>query len=412
MMKILMVNTEFSRGGAAQVAKILHEALNATPGFQSLFVYGRGPKVYENALRFAWQPEVYLHAFLTRALGLQGYGSWFSTRRLKQVILQWNPNIIHLHNLHGYYINLDIIKALADINIPIVWTLHDGWPLTGRCSYWLECSRWKTGCGYCPDLSRYPKTYLDTSAFMWKKKHKYFAQRWDPVIVCPSQWLANQVKTSYLGNYRVEVIPHGINTEVFRPRNKAIARNQLGIPDAKKVILFVAADLGDERKGAKYLFEALQYINTADWMVITVGKKADVKKGIAVNSIKHLGYVSAETLPEVYSAADILCVPSLDEVFGLVVTESMACGTPIVGFKVGGIAEQVTEDCGILVAPRDVKALKQAIESLLQNNELREEMGRNCRVRAETYYSVKRFVDRHLKLYCELFERQVRNGRT
>ena len=156
-----MVNTEYHRGGAARIAKTLHNALNITPEFQSFFAYGRGARVKDKAaFRFTWQPEVYLHAFLTRMTGLQGYGSWFSTQRLLRLIRRLEPDIVHLHNIHGYYLNLRIVRSLVKLGIPVVWTLHDGWPLTGRCAYLSGCDRWKNGCGHCPDLSYYPKTYV------------------------------------------------------------------------------------------------------------------------------------------------------------------------------------------------------------------------------------------------------------
>jgi len=405
-MKVLMVNTEYSRGGASHIARTLHNAFNATPGVLSYFAYGRGQNVRdEKALRFAWQLEVYLHAFLTRTTGLQGYGSWCSTKRLVRLIRAWKPDIVHLHNLHGYYLNFSIAKSLGRLGIPIVWTLHDGYPITGRCAYWFECNRWKTGCGCCPDLSRYPKTYLDSSAFMWKRKRECFTQEWNPIIVCPSQWLADRVKESFLRKFRIEVIPNGIDAQTFRPRDGTAIRERLEIPKDKKVVLFVAADLRDERKGVKYFFEALQHVKMDNWIVLTLGRKVSLPREIGPGvEVKQLGYISSqEELAQIYSAADVFCITSVDDNFPTTVLESLACGTPVVGFRVGGIPEQVTKNCGILVSPKNAKALGMAITHLLQNNELREKMGRDCRARAVAYYSIETFRDRYMKLYQELF---------
>lgn len=403
-MKILMLNTAFSRGGAAQIARMLHQALKESSEFSSYFAYGRGPKAdNEKALRYAWQPEIYFHAFLTRATSLQGYGTWFSTRRLVKFIIKEDFDLIHLHNLHGYYLDLSFVRSLGKLYIPVVWTLHDGWALTGRCAYWFECDRWKKGCGHCPDLSRYPKTYLDTSALMWRKKKHYFAQGWNPIIVTPSRWLADKVRESYLSQYRVEVIPNGIDTKEFKPKDNGAVRERLGIPSSKKVVVFTAADLGDERKGARYFFESLQHIRADDWIVLTLGKQVDLKGnlGKAVD-INQLGYVDdREMLAQVYSAADVFCISSLDDNFPTTVLESLACGTPVVGFKVGGIPEQVTEDCGILVDPREAKALGRAMEQLLRDDKMRQEMSLNCRKRAEQEYNVQRFTDRYIQVYRE-----------
>jgi len=405
--RILMVNTEYTRGGAARVARTLHGIMNASPDHESLFVYGRGPKAKgSEAVRSCCQPEVYFHGLLTRLTGLQGYGSWLSTKRSIRLMLDWRPDVIHFHNIHGYYLNLSIARAVGKLEIPVVWTLHDAWPLTGRCAYFFECDRWKTGCGHCPDLSRYPKTYRDSSAFMWKRKKAALTQGWNPITVCPSQWLADQVKKSYLSKYRLEVIPNGIDTETFRPREKVATRERLGISAEKKIILFVAADLADERKGARYFFESLQHIKGDDWMVLTLGKRVNLTgKLLAVIDVKQLGFISnRDLLAEVYSAADVLCISSLDEVFGLVVTESMACGTPVVGFRVGGIPEQVTDDCGILVEPRDAQGLGKAITQLLQDDVLRKKMSENCRDRAVAEYSISKFRDRYVKVYSSVIE--------
>jgi len=406
-MKILMVNTTFLRGGAAKVAKTLYNNLNKTPGFSSYFAHGRGAgPADKKVFKFACQLEVYLHAFLTRTTGLQGYGSYLSTRHLERFILKEKFDLIHLHNLHGYYLNLSFIRFLGKLNIPIVWTLHDGWAITGRCAYFFECEKWKTGCGNCPNLSWYPKTYFDSSALMWKKKKGYFTSEWNPVIVCPSQWLADKVKESYLNRFKIKVIPNGVDTEVFKPKDKIEVRKKLRIPPDKKVILFVAADLRDERKGARYFFEALKYIKADNWIVLTIGKKIDFNREEKTRgNIKQLGYVSDKNLiSDIYNAADIFCITSLDEVFGLTVTESMACAIPVVGFKVGGIPEQVTDDCGILVSPKNVQDLAEAMEALLKDDEKREAFGINCRKRVLENYSVEKFKEQYIGLYKNLLK--------
>mgnify|MGYP001052507287 CR=1 FL=1 len=406
-MKILIINTEIFRGGAAQIALRLYHALNESAEISSYFLYGKGPRVSNRkAFRFTWGPEVYLHAFLTRVTGLQGYGTLVSTKRLVDFIVREKFDVIHLHNLHGYYLDLSFVQSLGKLGIPIVWTLHDGWPITGRCAYLSECNSWKIGCGNCPNLSWYPKTYFDSSAFMWKKKKEYFNSGWKPIIVCPSQWLADRVKESYLNKFKIEVIPNGVDTEIFKPKDKIEIRKKLKIALSKKVILSVAANLRDERKGAKYFFEALQHIKTNNWMILTMGKKINLNREVKAKvDIKQLGYISDKNLiSDIYNATDVFCSTSLDEVFGLTATESMACGTPVVGFKVGGIPEQVTEDCGILVSPRDEKALGRAIEHLLTDDKMRQEMSLNCRKRAEQKYNIEKFTKRYIQVYRELIK--------
>ena len=407
-MKVLLVNTEFYRGGAAQIARTLYQSLNEDNKIKCNFAYGRGKRVGDQKVfKFAFLPEIYFHALLTRLTGIQGYCSWFSTKKLEKYITKEKFDLIHLHNLHGYYLNIDFIKFLGKLNIPVVWALHDGWPMTGRCAYLFECDQWKTGCGRCPDLKRYPKTYLDSSNFMWKKKKEYFNSNWCPIIVCPSKWLADMVKKSYLDKYQIAVIPNAIDTEVFKPKNKDIIRKKLRISSKKKVILFVAADLKDEIKGTKYFFEALQYVEVENYMVITVGKKVNFGEYTENKfEVKQLGYISDKRfIANIYNAADIFCITSIDEVFGLTVTEAMACGVPVVGFKVGGIPEQATKDCGIMVEAKDTKALGKAMGKLLNDEEMRRNFSLNCRERVLQNYTIEKFRDRYIKVYNDALRR-------
>lgn len=404
-----MINTVFSQGGAAKVAQVLHNGLNKTHEFSSYFAYGRGPKMKnEKTFKFAFLPEVYFQAFLTRFIGLEGFGTWFSTKRLINYIKNNNFDLIHLHNLHGYYLDLSFIEWLKKTQIPIIWTFHDEWPITGRCAHPFGCKLWKTGCGKCSDLSLYPKTYFfDFSALMWKRKKEYFSQGWNPIIVCPSRWLVDKIRESYLNRYQIEVIPNGIDTELFKPKDKIDARKKLGLPLSKKIILFVAPKLKDEQKGVKYFFKALEYIKTDGCMMLIVGKRINFSERIKASvDIKQLGYISnSSLLSDVYNAADIFCITSLNDTFPNTVLESLASGIPIVGFKTGGVPEQVSSDCGILVEPKNIKDLARAIDMLLNSDEKRKTFSLNCRKRASENYSLATFKERYLDLYKKLLEK-------
>ena len=407
-MKILTLNTEYSRGGAARVAKTLHDELNVTRGFQSYFAYGRGPKIEnDKAFRFSLRPEIYIHAALTRLGGIQGYGTPLSTRRLFRYIKSGNFDLIHFHNLHGYYLDSSFVRFIENSGIPVIWTLHDAWPITGRCSYFFECARWNTGCGDCPDLSSYPKTYLDSSALMWKRKKELFNIDWNLAIVCPSRWLADKVRESYLNKHQIKVIPNCVDIDIFKPKDKISIRKKLGIPLKKKLILYVANDLRNKRKGFLYFLQALKLIKLKNWMVITVGEKIHLDEKMRMKvDIKQIGYISDQNfISEVYSAADVFCISSLEENFPITVLESLACGIPVVGFKVGGIPEQVPEECGILVPPRNTKALGKALMNLLQDDELRESMSNNCRARCVAHYTINKLREGYIKLYSEILPR-------
>ena len=400
-----MVNTAYAQGGAGRVAQILHTVVNGSPGHRSLFAYGRGPANQRAlTLRFALQLEVFFHAFLTRLTGIQGYGTFLTTRRLLRLIRWWKPDVIHFHNIHGYYLDLSIAPSVDKLKIPVVWTLHDAWPLTGRCAYFFQCDGWRTGCTRCFYRRTYPKSYFDSCALMCREKRRLLGDVWRPVIVTPSQWLAAFVAEACEGKCRVEVIPNGVDTQLFRPRQRLEVRRKMGLPQDKKIILFTAANLRDERKGARYFFESLRFIAVQNWMAVTVGEKVDLPADRAdEQQIKQLGPVrDSELMASIYSAADVFCISSLDDNFPSTVLESLSSGTPVVGFRVGGIQEQVTEDCGILVARGNSRALGNAITMLLENDELREKMSTNSRVRVISQYSIGQFGSRYIELYREL----------
>ena len=151
-MKVLLINTEFYRGGAAKIARTLYQSLNEENKIKCNFAYGRGKRVEnQKVFKFTFMPEIYFHALSALLIGIQGYGSWFSTKQLERYITKEKFDLTHLHNINGYYLNLDFVKFLGELKISVVWTLHDGWPITGRCAYFFECDKWKIGCGRCPE---------------------------------------------------------------------------------------------------------------------------------------------------------------------------------------------------------------------------------------------------------------------
>ena len=402
----MQINTSNQRGGAARIAFTIHEYLNKTFSYQSIFAYGRnGRSKIKYCYKFTLDHEIYFHAFLARVLGLEGSGSYLSTVNLLKYIDVENPDLVHLHNIHGYCMNFEmLIDYLKEKDIPVVWTFHDCWPITGSCAYFLDCNKYLSGCGNCPYKQNYPKNYLDASDKMLRKKMQIFASGWSPIIVTPSYWLADIVKDSYLKNHRVEVIPNGIDVRIFKPVSKDEAKKKIGIPIHKRVILYVAADLKDHRKGAKYFFNAMREIGIRnDLVVVTVGEKNKVKLYESID-LREYGFITDKNyLSTIYSAADVFCITSLDENFCLTILEAMACGTPIVAFGVGGIPEQVTQDCGIIVVPKDSIGLAKAIKDLLIDKEKRDILSLNCRDRVLNNYTREIMQKKYLKLYNELF---------
>jgi glycosyltransferase involved in cell wall biosynthesis len=237
---------------------------------------------------------------------------------------------------------------------------------------------------------------------MWEKKREYFSLEWNPVIVCPSQWLADRVKESYLKKYDVVVIPNAVDTEIFKTKDKDFIRKKYGIPLEKKIILFVAANLKDERKGVKYFLKSLKHVKLENLMIITIGGEIEFNRFIESSNYKiiQLGYIQdKEEISDIYNIADVFCISSLDDNFPTTVLEALACGVPVVGFSVGGIPEQVTEDCGIMVKPKDSKSLGEAINKLLNDDEMRKRFGLSCRKRVLQNYTVEKFRDKYIEIY-------------
>jgi len=405
MKKILHINTSTSKGGAAKIARTIHKKINSKMKFKSYFVFGRGnDSNCENSMKFTLQPEIYLHGLITRFLGIEGYGNYFSTLRLINFIEKRDFDIIHLHNLHGYYLNIfQFINYLKRKKLSAIWTFHDGWPITGSCAYIKECKKWENGCRQCMNKKWYPQNYINNSEIMWKKKRKVFSNGWDPIIVTPSKWLAQNVKKSFLKNHRVKIINNGINTEIFKKYDKNDIFEEYNIPKNKKTILFIASDLNNEKKGAKYFFDSLKYIDKK-YNILIVGNK--LKKYNVKSNIYQLGYIyDQEKLAKLYSASNIYCITSLDENFPTTVLESLSCGTPVVGFDVGGISEQVNDACGFVVPSKNEKELAKKIEILIKNDNLRNKMSDNCRKKALKKYSIKRMLKSYIKLYDSIKQR-------
>lgn len=319
-------------------------------------------------------------------------------------------DLIHLHWVAGWPPQvpalLDYESFWQDLppQIPCVWTLHDMNAFTGGCHYDEGCGRFIDQCGRCPVLgSRYEQ---DLSHHIWQRKHKAFQQvrPGQLHLVTPSQWLAEQVKrSSLLQNIPLSVIPYGLDTTVFTPRDRRFARGIFGIPYQAQVVMFVANSMMTKRKGFPLLLDALDALdNMPDLYLLSVGSDLQLKS----RAVPHLHLkmiTNDELLALAYAAADIFVMPTLQDNLPNTVLEALACGTPIVGFATGGIPDVVEDGShGLLVTPGDVTELRDAIHRLLNDPNLRMWMSTNCRTRAEHVYSLEGQVRHYIDLYEHL----------
>ena len=319
-------------------------------------------------------------------------------------------DLIDLHCLHHETLSYMALPAITAAK-PTVFTFHDMWPLTGHCHASLECTRWKTGCGKCPHLDVAPAVSRDATALEWKlKRRAYESSRF--TIVAPSKWLYDMIGQSMLANHEVHHIPHGIDTELYKPIEKAICRHILGIPQNKRVLAFGAESLARSLKGGDLLHDALSQLPESlkrETVLLAFGHMhAANLDGIGIETIR-LGYLSHKKLKVMaFSAADVFVNPTRAENFPLVVMESMACATAVVSFAVGGVPEMVRPGVtGLLAQPGDPASLAKAIEEILSDRAALETMARKCREVTVQEYS----LELHARRYHELYQRVIAQHR-
>lgn len=306
--------------------------------------------------------ENLLHRAYSVFTGISGTGSSFGTRQLLRQLNEIKPDILHLHNLHGWYINLPMLFAYIKKNhIKAVWTLHDCWAFTAQCSYFTieKCEKWKTGCYSCPRYRIYPYTFVDRTKAMWNLKKEWFSGVEDLTIVTPSQWLGDLVKQSFLKEYPVRVIYNGIDPNVFCPRNSDF-REKYSIPANKAILLGVAFGWRNQ-KGLDVFIDLAKSLDRAQYQIVLVGTDDKVDKLLPDNVISIHKTHDQQELAEIYTAADLFVNPTREEVLGMVNIEALACGTPVVTFRTGGSSEIPDEHSGSVVPYNDTEALRKEI---------------------------------------------------
>ena len=334
--------------------------------------------------------------------GLKGGWLFFETKRLMKRIDEIKPEIIHLHNLHDTYVHLPLLfNYIKKHKVPIVWTLHDSWSFTGHCPYFTmaKCDKWKIGCHDCPNYRDYPSSFFDNSKRMWKLKKKWFTGVENMTIVTPSQWLADLVKQSFLGEYPVRVIHNGIDLAVFKPTPSDF-REKYQIRKEKKILLGVAFDWGI-RKGLDVFVELSKRLAPEKYQIVLVGTDEQVDRQLPTNIISIHRTQNQTELAEIYTAADVFVNPTREEVLGLVNIEANACGTPVITFNTGGSPECINEKSGMVIPYGDIDAMKESIEYICDNSSFSE---KDCIARAASFDQKKKYRE-----YLDLYE-TIKNG--
>lgn len=322
--------------------------------WESYIAYGRDPRPSQSRLiRIGTDWDVNMHKIYSLLLDRQGLASSKSTKRLIENIIEIKPDLIHLQNTHGYYLNYRLLfEFLASLNIPVVWTFHDCWSITGHCSHFdlIKCDRWKTGCHKCPQIRCYPKSlFVDNSRNNYVLKKSLFTAVNNITLVPVSDWIKNVLKDSFLSIYPIHRIYNGIDTEVFSPQTKeavSMVRKKRGFGD-KMILLGVATSWG-KNKGL-YDFYRLQYLLKDDEQVVLIGLSDKQLRSLPDNIVGISRTENLEELASLYSAADLFLNLTYEDTFPTTNIESLSCGTPVLTYNTGGSPESLTEDTGFVV---------------------------------------------------------------
>lgn len=405
-MNVLHVNQSDIVGGAAIAAYRLHQGL-LNQQVQSRLLVDKSQS--GSGLVSTISRKRYVEGLSSRLgyhLGLN-YVNLTSSFNIPNHQFYIESDILNFHNLHGDYFNYLSIPTLTR-HKPAVLTLHDMWSFTGHCAYSADCERWKIGCGNCPYLDSCPSTGRDNTHIEWKLKQWSYNHS-NLTFISPSKWLKNLASESFLNNFPIHHIPYGIDTDVYKPLDPGICRAALRISDKKKVILFVAHSLKDMRKGSDLLVSALQKLPDSiksEILLIAIGEGGNALSSLLDIETISLGYIGGEPLKVVaYAAADISICPTRADNLPLVLQESMACGTPMVSFDVGGVPELVRPSLtGLLAKAEDTDDFSEKITHLLTDKTMRQRMANTCRETALAEYSIELQSKRYMSVYQELLK--------
>ncbi len=405
--KVLLVNTVCGTGSVGRIMVGLYDVLEEH-GYTCMMAYGRGtaPEGYR-AYRIGNDQDVYLHGFMSRLTDRQAFFSAHATREFIKVIEDYDPDIVHLHNIHGYYLNIKLLfEYLKGSGRRIIWTLHDCWAFTGHCTHfeYIGCTKWMSECDGCEQLAEYPKSWFkDSSKKNYQQKKNLFTGFEDMTIVTPSSWLAARVQQSFLSQYHTVVIPTGIELEQFHPIQEERSddniifqlKNQLGLRG--KFILLGVANPWRERKGLA-AFEVLAKALNERYAIVLLGLNDEQLSQLPESIIGLSKTDSVEELAALYSMADVYVNLTLEDTFPTTNIEALACGTPVVTFKAGGSPESLDETCGISVDRNSVQGVLAAIERIIAQrgvNYTREQ----CVNRAMLYSKENRFTEYISEVY-------------
>ena len=403
-MKLLQINCVYKKGSTGKLVYEIHRAM-LNDGYDSVVCYGRGEKTKdEKVLKSSGELYAKLNNLRSRFTGVMHGGCLFSTAALINIIKKQKPDIVHLHCINGFFVNIyKLLEFLKNSGIKTVLTLHAEFMYTASCGYSLECEKWKTGCGKCPQLKSEIRSFLlDNTALSWRKMKKAFEGFENLTVVSVSPWLKERAEISpILKGKNHKIVLNGVDTSVFALYNKAEIKKKLGFEN-KKIIFHATAFFSASKehlKGGYYVVSmAKRFLKEDSDVVFLVAGRCEKIKEAPKNVIFLGNILDQERLAEYYSAADLTLLTSKKETFSMVVAESLCCGTPVVGFEAGAPEKITIKNHSSFVLHGDEEKLYEEIKKWLNKENVDKKAISD---EAKAKYSKENMVKEYQKIYDE-----------
>lgn len=394
MPKLLIISVTCNQGSTGKIAEQVGIIMKEE-GWNVYYAHG-ARRVNPSQLKtipFSSVKTEYLHALKALLFNADGLGSTCETKKLIKQIKEIKPDVIHIHNIHGYYLNYKLLfDYLNSTDIPIVLTLHDCWNFTGHCAYFdfANCEKWKSNCYDCPLIGFSNMSLIDRTKYNYGLKKRLFSNNNNMYIVPVSNWLGNLVEQSFLKGKSINVIHNGIDLNVFKPYPKVTS---------DKFKILGVSNIWDKRKGLSDFYKLRESLPLDEFDIFLVGLSQKQIKGlpIGISGIERTS--NQQELAKIYSDANVFINPTYADTFPTVNLESMACGTPVITYRTGGSPESLTESTGIVVEQGDIKGLYDAIVSIKNNSDKSKFTPEICRKHAEFNFDKNSCFREYSKLF-------------
>lgn len=402
MPTLFQINVVANWGSTGRIAEEIGQ-MAIKCGWESYIAYGRGKPISQSKLiRIGNNLDMYWHALKSRLFDNHGLNSGKATEKLINRIKEIRPDVVHLHNIHGYFLNYVLLfDFLKNADIPIVWTLHDCWAFTGHCAHFMfiNCDKWKTDCKSCQQKLSYPAAWFcDRSHRNYKMKKKVYTSIPNLILVPVSDWLSKLLRSSFLKEYPIYRIYNGVDLITFSPQENVLQlRRRIGVMQC--YMLIGVASVWSTRKGLADFVALRSKLPIQEYAMVLIGLTENQIRGLPQGIIGISRTNSVKELAEYYSAANVFVNPTWEDNFPTTNLEALACDTPVVTYQTGGSVEAIDEKTGKIIPVGDIEALAQAIKQICENRIMK---NGQCRKRAiELYNKNDRYME-YMNLYNDL----------